>query len=134
MRLRSWTAGKCILQLRGVRPFLSDKYDITRHPNFQYTADADDKNAFDIAPRRAHIPPLVVYLCAPRKRGEYVTSAFQCPRLCHSVPPSLSFSALVRVDCGGVVSRLSDLILDIICWHSFVCKATDKIRFNSPSS
>ena len=40
--------GKCILQLRGVRPFLSDKYDITRHPNFQYTADADDKNAFDI--------------------------------------------------------------------------------------
>ncbi len=40
--------GKCILQLRGVRPFLSDKYDTTRHPNFQYTADADDKNAFDI--------------------------------------------------------------------------------------
>ena len=40
--------GKCILQLRGVRPFLSDKYDITKHPNFQYTADADDKNAFDI--------------------------------------------------------------------------------------
>ena len=39
--------GKCILQLRGVRPFLSDKYDITKHPNFQYTADADDKNAFD---------------------------------------------------------------------------------------
>ncbi len=32
--------GKCILQLRGVRPFLSDKYDITRHPNFKYTADA----------------------------------------------------------------------------------------------
>ena len=40
--------GKCILQLRGVRPFLSDKYDITKHPNFKYTADADDKNAFDI--------------------------------------------------------------------------------------
>ena len=39
---------KCILQLRGVRPFLSDKYDITKHPNFKYTADADDKNAFDI--------------------------------------------------------------------------------------
>ena len=38
--------GKCILQLRGVRPFLSDKYDITKHPNFKYTADADDKNAF----------------------------------------------------------------------------------------
>ena len=40
--------GKCILQLRGVRPFLSDKYDITKHPNFKYTADASDKNAFDI--------------------------------------------------------------------------------------
>ena len=40
--------GKCILQLRDVRPFLSDKYDITKHPDFQYTTDADDKNAFDI--------------------------------------------------------------------------------------
>ena len=40
--------GKCILQLRGVRPFLSDKYDITKHPNFQYTADADKRNTFDI--------------------------------------------------------------------------------------
>ena len=40
--------GKCILQLRGVRPFLSEKYDITKHPNYRYTADADPKNAFDI--------------------------------------------------------------------------------------
>ena len=40
--------GKCILQLRGVRPFLSDKYEITKHPNYPYTADADPKNAFDI--------------------------------------------------------------------------------------
>ncbi len=40
--------GKCILQLRGIRPFLSDKYDITKHPNYKYTADADPKNAFDI--------------------------------------------------------------------------------------
>ena len=39
--------GKCILQLRGVRPFLSDKYDITKHPDFKYTADANPKNAFD---------------------------------------------------------------------------------------
>lgn len=39
---------KCILQLRGVRPFLSDKYDITRHPNYKYLADADKKNTFDI--------------------------------------------------------------------------------------
>ena len=40
--------GKCILQLRGVRPFLSDKYDITRHPNFKYLSDANPRNAFDI--------------------------------------------------------------------------------------
>ena len=39
---------KCILQLRGVRPFLSDKYDITRHPNYKYLADYDKKNTFDI--------------------------------------------------------------------------------------
>ena len=40
--------GKCILQLRGVRPFLSDKYDITKHPNYKYLSDANEKNAFDI--------------------------------------------------------------------------------------
>lgn len=40
--------GKCILQLRGVRPFLSDKYDITKHPNYKYTSDANKKFAFDI--------------------------------------------------------------------------------------
>ncbi len=40
--------GKCILQLRGVRPFLSDKYDLTQHPNFKLTADYDEKNTFDI--------------------------------------------------------------------------------------
>lgn len=39
--------GKCILQVRGVRPFFSDKYDITRHPNYKYLADADKKNVFD---------------------------------------------------------------------------------------
>ena len=40
--------GKCILQLRGVRPFLSDKYDLTQHPNYKYTSDCDKKNEFDI--------------------------------------------------------------------------------------
>lgn len=40
--------GKCILQLRGVRPFLSDKYDLTQHPKFKLTADYDEKNTFDI--------------------------------------------------------------------------------------
>ncbi len=39
---------KCIVQLRGVRPFLSDKYDLTKHPNYKYTADSDSRNWFDI--------------------------------------------------------------------------------------
>ena len=40
--------GKCILQVRGVRPFLSEKYDLTRHPYYRYTADADQRNRFDM--------------------------------------------------------------------------------------
>jgi type IV secretion system protein VirD4 len=40
--------GKCILQLRGVRPFLSDKYDITKHPNYKYLSDADPRNNFNV--------------------------------------------------------------------------------------
>ena len=39
---------KCIVQVRGVRPFLSDKYDLTKHPNYPLTADADKRNWFDI--------------------------------------------------------------------------------------
>ena len=39
---------KCILQLRGVRPFLSDKYDITKHKNYRYLSESNPKNAFDI--------------------------------------------------------------------------------------
>ena len=41
-------SGKCILQLRGVRPFLSDKFDITRHRNYRYLSDYDEKNSFEI--------------------------------------------------------------------------------------
>ena len=40
--------GKCIFMLRGVHPFLSEKYDLTKHPNYRYTADADPKNVFDM--------------------------------------------------------------------------------------
>ena len=40
--------GKCILKLRGVRPFMSDKYDLTQHPNYKYTSDYDKKNEFNI--------------------------------------------------------------------------------------
>ena len=39
---------KCIVQVRGVRPFFSDKYDLTKHPNYNLTADADKKNWFDV--------------------------------------------------------------------------------------
>lgn len=45
---------KCILQLRGVRPFKSDKYDLTQHPNYKYTSDYDKKNAFDIEKFLSH--------------------------------------------------------------------------------
>ena len=50
--------GKCILQLRGVRPFLSNKYDITKHPNYKYTSDFDKKNALDIERFLSHHLPL----------------------------------------------------------------------------
>ena len=40
--------GKCIVQVRGVRPFLSDKYDLTKYPNYPLTADADARNWFDV--------------------------------------------------------------------------------------
>ena len=43
-----WGTAADIFMLRGVRPFLSDKYDLTRHPNYRYTADADPKNVFDM--------------------------------------------------------------------------------------
>lgn len=51
--------GKCILQVRGVRPFFSDKYDITRHPNYQYLSDADPKNAFDMEKHLRRRPAIV---------------------------------------------------------------------------
>ena len=40
--------GRCILQLRGVRPFFSEKFDITKHPHYKYLADADKKNTFEV--------------------------------------------------------------------------------------
>ena len=40
--------GKCILQVQGVRPFFSEKFDITKHPQYKYLSDSDPKNAFDI--------------------------------------------------------------------------------------
>ncbi len=55
---------KCILQLRGVRPFISDKYDLTQHPNYKLTADYDPKNTFDIEKyihRRVKLRPDDVY-------------------------------------------------------------------------
>ena len=51
--------GKCILQLRGVRPFFSDKYDITKHPNYKYLSDYDKKNAFDMEKELKRRPAIV---------------------------------------------------------------------------
>ena len=56
--------GKCILQVRGVRPFFSEKYDITRHPQYKYLSDADKKNAFDVDG----------YLAAMRRRQRQVVA------------------------------------------------------------
>ena len=56
--------GKCVLQLRGVRPFLSDKYDLTQHPNYKLTGDYDKRNLFDIEKfldRRLKLKPSDVY-------------------------------------------------------------------------
>ncbi len=49
--------GKCILQLRGVRPFLSDKYDITAHPEYKHLSDYSKENKFDVARYVAHYKP-----------------------------------------------------------------------------
>ena len=51
--------GKCILQLRGVRPFFSDKFDITKHPRYKYLADVDKKNTFDIERYMKRRPAIV---------------------------------------------------------------------------
>ena len=51
--------GKCILQVRGVRPFFSDKYDITKHPNYKYLSDATPKNAFDMEKHLRRRPAIV---------------------------------------------------------------------------
>ena len=56
--------GKCILQVRGVRPFFSEKYDITRHPRYKYLSDADKKNYFDVDR----------YLTALRRKRQRVVS------------------------------------------------------------
>ena len=58
--------GKCILQVQGVRPFFSDKYDISRHPQYKYLSDANPKNAFDIEKYLSHrltVRPEDVFEC-----------------------------------------------------------------------
>ena len=47
--LTTMDGNRCILQLRGLRPFFSPKYDLKKHPNYRYTAEADKRNAFDIS-------------------------------------------------------------------------------------
>ena len=69
--------GKCILQVQGVRPFFSDKYDITKHPQYKYLSDYNPKNAFDIGKYLSHkltVRPDDVYECceldAPSESGK----------------------------------------------------------------
>ena len=58
-KLAVMDGGKCIFMLRGVRPFLSDKYDLTKHPNYKYTADADKKYLFDMERYMKRKPAIV---------------------------------------------------------------------------
>ncbi len=51
--------GKCILQVCSVHPFFSDKYDITKHPNYKYLSDFDKKNAFDVEKELKRCPAIV---------------------------------------------------------------------------
>ena len=67
--------GKCILQLRGVRPFFSDKFDITKHPRYKYLADADKKNTFDIE-RYMKRRPAIVKPDEPFDLYEFVNMSF----------------------------------------------------------
>ena len=62
--------GKCILQLRGVRPFFSDKFDITKHPKYKYLPDADPKNAFAGA--------RLLFATAEPHIFEAITAVFSC--------------------------------------------------------
>lgn len=62
--LTTMDGSKCILQLRGLRPFLSPKYDLKKHPNYKYTAEADKRNSFDISSlinRRMKVKPDEIY-------------------------------------------------------------------------
>lgn len=59
--------GMCILQLRGVRPFFSKKYDITKHPRYKYLSDADKKNTFDVER----------YIRVQRKNGESLSGGYR---------------------------------------------------------
>ena len=84
--------GKCILQLRGVRPFLSDKFDITQHPLYKYLADHDKKNAFDIArflsTRLKPRPNEVLTMCG---RNTRICCKTSCPKAITASPkPSIS--------------------------------------------
>ena len=54
LQLEVLDGSKCILRLRGVRPFMSDKYDLTQHPNYKYTADYDKRNEFNIEKFLSH--------------------------------------------------------------------------------
>ena len=60
MKLRSWTAGNVSCNYAGVRPFFSEKYDITKHPKYKYLSDFDKKNAFDMEKHLRGARPAIV--------------------------------------------------------------------------
>ena len=87
--------GKCILQLRGVRPFLSDKYDLTQHPNYKLTSDYDPKNTFDIEKYLNRKEKMA----GPGYYPEVYDRDFSDPLLSASCSQSKIFSVHRRVAC-----------------------------------
>ena len=99
--------GKCILQLRGVRPFLSDKYDLTQHPNYKLTSDYDPKNIFDIEKylnRKEKINPNDEFVVIDREaeRGTHYYRQRTCAVCGHSYWPTHSQQEFCSDECRRV--------------------------------
>lgn len=106
--------GKCILQLRGVRPFLSDKYDLTQHPNYKYTSDYDPKNALDIEK----------FLNRKEKKStRMIPSSWWM--LIHSRPPDKTSGYFLSIDPTGTPENQPSPWFSAFCKRiSGVCRVT----------
>ena len=95
--------GKCILQLRGVRPFLSDKYDLTQHPNYKLTSDYDPKNTFDIWK--------IACSCLSIREGigfnyNFLYRFFFCIKIVSMVSLDMRFASITLIICKSSQPRV----------------------------